>query len=337
MNKKNVLIVGFGLVIVALLAGGYFRLGQKQPGKYAGPVEKIAIGNLGEYSILNLIAKDRGYFVANGLDAEIQEYQAGPLMIADLLAGRLNFAVAGEFPGVNYIFQKDNLRILTETSKQKVVQVVARKDKGINNPGDLKGKKIGVMRKSAGEFFLGRFLTFNNLAFSDVSIIDLSPAEMTKRIVDGQIDAVASYEPNPYKIAKRLGDNAVVWSAQGNQDTFALLYSTDEFIKSHPQIVERYLRSLMEAEQYVKDYDKEARNIVAKILHYDEPYIKYIWPKVAPHLALEQELVLTMENEAHWAIQNKLTDKTVIPNYLDYIYFDALEKARPEAITIIHK
>ena len=101
--------------------------------------------------------------------------------------------------------------------------------------------------------------------------------------------------------------------------------------------MERYLRSLMEAEQYVKDYDKEARNIVAKILHYDEPYIKYIWPKVAPHLALEQELVLTMENEAHWAIQNKLTDKTVIPNYLDYIYFDALEKARPEAITIIHK
>jgi hypothetical protein len=34
--------------------------------------------------------------------------------------------------------------------------------------------------------------------------------------------------------------------------------------------------------------------------------------------------------------KNNLTDATKVPNYLDYIYFDALEEVKPEVVTIIH-
>jgi NitT/TauT family transport system substrate-binding protein len=53
-------------------------------------------------------------------------------------------------------------------------------------------------------------------------------------------------------------------------------------------------------------------------------------------LSLDQSLLINTEDEARWAIKNNLIDKTEIPNYLDYIYIDALEEVKPEAVGIIH-
>lgn len=334
--KKIIIILGsITILILAGLAAWYF-LGQKKPQKYTGPVEKIVIGNLGEYSIFNLIAQNKGYFKENGLDAEIKDYQAGTLEIKDLLGGSLNVATAGEFPAVISMFANNNLRILAEASKLQSTRVVARKDSGISNPYDLKGKKIGVTKNTAGELFLGRFLLFNNLTFSDVTIINLLPLELVDQITAGKIDAVVTWEPYPFQIENKLGDNAISWSAQGDQNTYVLFYSTDEFTKSHPQIIERYLQSLMQAETFVKDHNAEARDLVKKILGYDDAYMNYYTWKISNSLALGQALLLTMEDEARFAIANKLTDQTRVPNYLNFIYFDALTKIKPEAVTIIH-
>ena len=35
-------------------------------------------------------------------------------------------------------------------------------------------------------------------------------------------------------------------------------------------------------------------------------------------------------------IKNKLTSTTDMPNYLNYLYLDALEAVRPAAVTVIH-
>ncbi len=42
-----------------------------------------------------------------------------------------------------------------------------------------------------------------------------------------------------------------------------------------------------------------------------------------------------MEDEARWAMKEGLTDKKEVPNYLDFIFMDALELVKPEAVTII--
>jgi NitT/TauT family transport system substrate-binding protein len=42
-----------------------------------------------------------------------------------------------------------------------------------------------------------------------------------------------------------------------------------------------------------------------------------------------------MEDEARWAIVNKLTSKTKVPNYLDFVYMDALEEVASDRVTII--
>ena len=192
-----------------------------------------------------------------------------------------------------------------------------------------------MTRKTASEIFASKFLIFNNLVLSDVDIIDLSPPQMIDQITAGTIDAAVTFEPYPFNIEKKLGSNAISWSAQGVEDTYLVLISTDEFIKNHPQIIERYVRSLAQAEEYLKDHEAEARNILAKAVNYDDSYIAYFWPKITFYFALEQQFLLVLEDEARWAIMNKLTDKTVVPNYFDYIYKDALEAVNPGAVTIV--
>ncbi len=158
---------------------------------------------------------------------------------------------------------------------------------------------------------------------------------MIEQITAGAIDAIVSFEPTPYVIEKALGSNAIAWSAQDVEDTYAVLISTDEFIENHPQVIERYVRALAQAEQYLKNHVAEAKNILKKAVKYDNLYIAYMWPKVTFYLVLEQQFVLVLEDEARWAIKNKLTDETIVPNYLNFIYFDALKAIKPEAVTII--
>ncbi len=49
-----------------------------------------------------------------------------------------------------------------------------------------------------------------------------------------------------------------------------------------------------------------------------------------------EAMLILFEDQARWRIKNKLTDATEVPNYLNYIYIDALHEVKPEACTIIH-
>src|SRR5438105_1083429 len=101
-RNKIVVILGVLLLSGLILLPSLFKGAPKDP-LYKGPIEKIAVGNIGEFSIFNLIAKENGYFAENGLDATIHEYNAGPAAVAGLLAGEVDVTVAAEFVGVRNI------------------------------------------------------------------------------------------------------------------------------------------------------------------------------------------------------------------------------------------
>lgn len=301
---------------------------------YTGSVEKIRIGNVGVYSIFNLLAEEKGFFADNGLDAKITEFSSGPESMAGLLAGKTDINIAADFVGVRNIFDHPELRILAQANQHRIFQLAAKKDR-IATPQDLKGKKIGVTKNSAGEYFLGNFLSANNLKLEDVTRVDLTPLDMITQVENGKIDGMVVFEPHVYNLKKKIGQNFISWNIQGDQNISALVYTTQAFIDKNPEIVQRYLKALVDAETYYETHVDETKEMVAKKLSYEREYIDYSWPKLTHHITLNQELILGMEDEARWTIENKLTDKTIVPNYLENIYFDGLSIVKPDAVTII--
>ena len=333
MSKKT--IIGIIIVGVVVIVGiGLYRSIQKQPKKYTGPVEKITLAAYaGETGALVYVAEDQGYFKENGLEVTIKDYKSGKVAADVLMDGEADIATSADFVFVSNSFDRTDLRVFGTVATAEVKELVARKDKGITTIDDLIGKKIGVTKRSGGEFALGRFLIFNALSYKDVEIVDLKPSEIVEAVLNGDIDAGFTWDPNVYDIKEELGDNAISWP--GGQDFYFVLLTKEDWIKNNPAAAERFIKSVLEAEDYIKDNSEEAKEFVKNRFGYESDYIDYSWPKQGFAVTLEQAMLISFEDQARWRINNKLTDATRVPNYLDYIYLDALEEVKPEAVGII--
>ncbi len=336
MNRTYLAFLCVALCAVGLAGYLLLRHFKTETGTHTGKTEKIRIANIGEYSLLNLIAKEKGFFTKNGLDAEIVEFDSGATSMAALLSGKADIAIAADFVGTRNLFTDPRLRILSAVSHQQVFEIVARKDKGISSADALKGKAIGVTRKTHGEFFLGTFLRFHNLNLGDVTVRDLPPGEIVAGVENGTLDAGVTYGPFVFDLKRLLGDNSFSLTVQGDQDAFALAYSTEGFISTHEEQLPRYLRALAEAEKYLSGNQAEARQVLERKFGYDKNYLAYEWPRIHFGLFLDQALLLSMEDQSRWLIENKLVSATRAPNFLPYIYIDALESVKPDVVTIIH-
>ena len=331
IKKYLILVV---LVFVFAIAG-YYWFNHTSPQKYTGPVEKITIGTIADYSTLVMLAQERGYFKDNGLDVKTIEHSSGAPAFADLLAGKADVVLAADFVGVLNSFKTEDFKIIaTITKVTDGFEVVARKDHGIATPADLKGKKIGVTKKTSGEFWLGTFLIFNNLLPQSITIVDFPPDGLEAAIVKGDIDAVLTFEPHIFDIKKSLGERAIHWSGQNGRNMYPSLFATTDIVKNHPQTIERLIRALVQAEEFVTNNHDEAMKLIAERFHHDDAYMQSVIPKFKFTVSLDQAMLISMEDQAQWIIANKLTDKSVIPHYLDYMYTDALRKINRDAVTI---
>lgn len=323
-------------VILAIGAASWFRYKNTLlPAKYNGPVEDIRTGLIGEYATLILIAENKGYFKENGLNVTIKEYPSGPASLADLWKGNLDLAMASEFAGVSDNLNGQDVRILATLSKSEAFFLLARKDHGISEASSLKGKKIGITRKTVGEFFLGQFLSFNSLSPRDIQIIDMPPADLVDALTNGRLDVAVLFEPVAYKANMLLGDKALRLPVQSGQAINSVLHGTSKLSNERPEALKRYMRALVQAEAFVKTHDTEAKDIVARRLNYDDAYIDYIWPNFKFGLSLDQELLIIMDDQARWAIDNKLSPAIKVPNHLHLFDFRPLEAVKPEGITVI--
>jgi NitT/TauT family transport system substrate-binding protein len=163
----------------------------------------------------------------------------------------------------------------------------------------------------------------------------LPPDELVQNLVNGSLDAIITFNPHIREAQTQLGSKLRVWSLQGTQKLFPTLYGTQALVTQRPEAVKRYLRALIQAEDYIQTNNDNARHIVGQYLHFDDDYMKVVWSHIDFEVALDQDMLITMEDEARWAIENKLTTATDVPDYLQFIYFDGLEAVKPEGITII--
>ncbi|RPI94677.1 MAG: hypothetical protein EHM40_05725 [Chloroflexi bacterium] len=290
-----------------------------------------------EATALFWIAQDQNFFGQNGLNVTPHRYDTGVGSLDGLLNGEADLAVgANEFPLVGRALQQEKIRTIGTIAKSEFIYLIGRKDRGIEKVSDLKGKRVGTTFRTIAHFFLGRFLELNGMNIDDITLVEVkTPEEWVNAVVNGDIDAVVTAQPYANAAKDRLGANAIVWSAQSSQPLQTQVISTDEWIKEHPDLVIRFLRSLALAEEYAILNPTEAKAIAQKQIGLDAAYMDTVWAQNQFSLSLDQSLIVAMEDEARWLIANNLTTEKQVPDFLDYIYVDGLEAVKPNALNII--
>jgi NitT/TauT family transport system substrate-binding protein len=81
-------------------------------------------------------------------------------------------------------------------------------------------------------------------------------------------------------------------------------------------------------------YPDRAKIIVKNRLGVEEKDVARIWSQNAFSLSLDQSLIIAMEDEARWMMQNNLTAEKQMPDFRSYIYIDGLKAVKPEAVNI---
>lgn len=303
----------------------------------AGPPMKLVIGNVkGENRAILYMAEHLGSFQRQGLDVDLRTYAAGIDAMADLRAGHLDISSSSDFVFASNLDQEPDLRILASIARANSTYVVGRKDRGIQVPGDLKGKRIGLVKGSVADYFLGKYLYSLHLTWKDVKPVWLAGKDQESQFAAGGLDAAISWDPISRRMKAALGANGVAWPAQLNNPWHVVLVAKTPFIQGHREALVRFLRALMEAETYIQAHPEETRAFMAAHLGMTEAYLAEVWEDNRFLVALDRSLLLTLEEESRWTIQQMPGRKQKLPNFLDYIHLDAMDRANPEAVTIIH-
>jgi NitT/TauT family transport system substrate-binding protein len=319
-------------ILLTLIAG----CGQKAPQQ----LEKIVLGTQKiVHSSPVWIAEKKGYFQEEGLKVEIKEFDSGRTSLKALLNDKsIDLTTTSQSPVVYNSFKRDDFAIIGGmVYSDKDIKVLVRQDKGIKAPQNLKGRILGITAGTAGPFYLGLFLTYHNIPLSDIKMADMEPTQLAQALIEGQVDAIITWEPYIYRARKALGDKALLFPGEGLFRDDVYFIAGKKYLKDHPEALKRFLRAIEKADEFIRNNRNEAMEIVGQKLKMDKEDIAPIWNDLLFKLFMDQSILISLEAQARWAIRNKLTGAATVPNYLNYIYPEALKAVSPEAVYIAGK
>lgn len=286
-------------------------------------------------STLIHVAVAKRYFADEGLDARLLQHTHGKEALQSVLDGKADVATVAETPVMFSILSGARIFILANIESSTLNNaIVANTNTGIKTAEDLKGKRIGYTPGTTSEFFLDSMLTAKGLAKSDVYAVALKPDEMQQAMVARRVDAVSTWNYPVTQIKHQLGPSGVVfYDRQIYTETFNIAAKQD-FVGKHPETVRRFLRALIKAEEFVEQHPADAQEIVATAANIDKKLVQEVWDAFNYKVVLDQTLLLTLEDETRWALKNRLTEQSDMPDYASYVYLDGLMAVKPEAVLI---
>jgi ABC-type nitrate/sulfonate/bicarbonate transport system substrate-binding protein len=294
----------------------------------------ITIGASEPFELIH-IADDQGYFAENGLNVTIRNEYSTPKAFDGMLNGDVDIAFAGEYTAVTKALEDKNFLVIASIDKFETLSLYGRKDRGIEEVSGLEGKKIGLTRGSPVEFFTGRFLDLHGMSLQDVTIVDLQPSQYVDALVNGSVDSVVSSGFFIDQFKEQLGNNLIRLPIQSSQPMYYVAACRSDWAASNPDTINRFLKSLAQAEEFTINHPTEAKAIIQERLNFTDEYIATIWPQHQFSLTLDQSLLMAMNDEGRWMIKNNLTSEKTLPYFRDYIHTEGLEAVKPDAVNII--
>lgn len=281
------------------------------------------------------VAVAEGYFEGEGLKVTVQSHPSGKAALDAVIAGNADVATVAELPVALAAVKGHPVMILATLSTQTDYGVVGRLDRGVSTPASLKGKRIAVTVGSSGDFLLDALLVRQRLSRSDVQVIDRKPGEMADALEKGDVDAISTWEPYASDARQRLGTNATMFSSEGIYESTFNLAATRDFVSKRGEVVKKILRAMVRAEQLMASDPTATEKIAAQALKKPPEEARQLLGKNRFALSLEQNLLVIMEDEARWAVKNKVVEAKGMPNFLNAVYIDGLAAVKPRSVTVI--
>ncbi|MGR8929960.1 MAG: ABC transporter substrate-binding protein [Gammaproteobacteria bacterium] len=287
-------------------------------------------------SLLFFVALEKHLFEKYGLNVNLVFYPSGKRAISDgLVAGAADIAGALDAAVALAVFSHPELRVLASTVRiDDIGFIVARSDRGIQKPADLRGRVVATQSNSALHFFLHEFLLSNNVSDTEVKFKSEKLETLPELLASGQVDAISVREPYLSESLSLLKERATVFTASGVYEQTELLVTTDKLLNKSPALFYAVLSALLEAEISMPSKENVAeivsRYVGGGVSLSGENAISFV-----ARVELGQSLLSKLEEQARWGKANQLANGD-IPNFLNILAPEPLDELAPERVTLIH-
>jgi len=226
-------------------------------------------------------AQELGLFRANGVDAQLEQYDNGQLVGQAVLEGKIDvggyLATAISFNGV--LRTGHPLYFVTaqlEDQKHRVSYLLRRKtlqghQPEIRSVADLKGKRVGIFPTLTYKAILEALLRKDGVDPASVTIQQTDAPLQPQLLASGGVDALFTIDPaGTATIAtgagELVGDQVESPLLFGEPFVFASEVLSKEWADAHPDLAKRIVRSIDQGAQYANAHPREAKNFLRKYL-----------------------------------------------------------------------
>lgn len=203
-----------------------------------------------------IIARERGFFAAEGLDVEFQVTRGSAQAIQTVIAGSALLTRVGDSEMMVAVGERGApITSVAQPSQQSTLRIVSATDDPIRTPADLRGRTIGIPSEGGtSETLVDVLAASAGLAETDLTkqVVGLAPG-VFQLVQEGRIDAYVVALDTAVTVAAQQPDAVVLDPAEviagGTQ-----IYITGQAALADPaqrDAVQRYLRAIRAAMESV--------------------------------------------------------------------------------------
>jgi ABC-type nitrate/sulfonate/bicarbonate transport system substrate-binding protein len=264
--------------LCAALAGAFFTVAVSvaPAGAQMQSATFIVVNNL--FSTPAYVASENGYWAKYGLNVTVKLTNSGRAVTQAVQAGDAQFGHAALSTTIASARASGNMlkgvmpyyNAADYIAKAGGRAIIARRDRGVdaNDPKSMEGKKIAHLTGSTNEVYLREWFRAHKLDISKSQLVSVPVENMPITIVQGQVDAIAPWEPYTAQAIRELGANAVVVSRgdAGLVTDVIGVVANEDWAKKNYDLIEKFAMGIAEATLFVRQHPREAAEIATRFL-----------------------------------------------------------------------
>src|SRR5690606_8495670 len=223
------------------------------PAALAQAKDKVSISALPFISTAPVfIAKERGYFDAEGIDLEIKIFNAAQAVAVAVASNDADFGITAFTGGFFNLAGKGALKVVAAQSREEpgynfVAYIASKKayDAGFRSPKDFAGKSVAITTVGSS-FHYNLGMLADKYGFSLASV-QMKPVQsipnMMAALSGGQVDATILPANNALKLEAEGSGKIIGWVHEHTPWQLGALFTSTKNVRERRPMVERFVKA----------------------------------------------------------------------------------------------
>ncbi|NVK41374.1 MAG: ABC transporter substrate-binding protein [Oceanospirillaceae bacterium] len=323
LSRPAMLLLAISLTVLGI---AYVLL--RQP---STPLAKLSIAvSRTPLSTPIYVAAAKGFFRQQGLDVALDEIIGGNRAFDRMIEGHADLATSSDSVVIFRSFQRRDFVVLASfVTSDNDVKLLASADGPLRDADDLANSRIAVTPQSASEHFLHNVALMHGIGSETIDTLDVNPEDMDAGLLENNIQALSTWEPYGYTIARELGEKAVVLPTRGLHSTSFNLIATEATLQGKREFLVAAMRAIDQAIDFMHQNPKQAQAIIRQQLDLETGFVDWVWPDYNFRLGLPSSLLISLDSGARWALNNGHVEPQPLPDFRELLDGSLLQQVIP--------